>query len=186
MFYFSTSKTTDDYLRSFVRLTESNRRKIVSESHLTTLLQQQQQLQQLQQEQFNKSNTQQQQSLLQQAMNEIDRQQQDIPESFDWRTEGFITPVNNQKSCGSCYAFSIAHCVQGQVFKRTGNIIPLSEQQIVDCSVKTGNHGCGGGSLRTTLKYIQQSGGMMREKDYPYVSAVRMVCHIFLAEKIFS
>lgn len=103
-----------------------------------------------------------------------------LPDSFDWRREGFVTAVNNQKSCGSCYAFSIAHCIQAQVFKRTGRIVPLSEQQIVDCSIKTGNHGCAGGSLRTTLKYVQKSGGLMREQDYPYVSAVSMRIYIYI------
>lgn len=95
-----------------------------------------------------------------------------IPEALDWRDQGFITPPNNQKSCGSCYAFSIAHSVQGQIFKRTGKLVPLSEQQLVDCSVQMGNHGCAGGSLRNTLKYLEHSGGLMREEDYPYTASV--------------
>ena len=39
--------------------------------------------------------------------------EKDIPESLDWREKGFITPENNQRSCGACYAFSIAHSVSG-------------------------------------------------------------------------
>lgn len=64
------------------------------------------------------------------------------PESLDWREKGFITRPMNQKSCGSCYAFSIAHSVEGQLFKRLHRIIELSPQQIVDCSSSSGNHGC--------------------------------------------
>ncbi|XP_017120733.1 procathepsin L [Drosophila elegans] len=92
-----------------------------------------------------------------------------VPESLDWRSKGFITPSQNQQSCGSCYAFSIAESIGGQVFKRTGKILSLSEQQIVDCSVSHGNQGCVGGSLRNTLTYLQSTGGIMRAADYAYV-----------------
>lgn len=52
------------------------------------------------------------------------------------------------------------------------NMIVGSEQQIVDCSTSTGNYGCGGGSLRNTLKYLDKSGGLMAYNDYPYVAKV--------------
>uniref|UniRef100_A0A336KK13 cathepsin L n=1 Tax=Culicoides sonorensis TaxID=179676 RepID=A0A336KK13_CULSO len=95
----------------------------------------------------------------------------DLPLAVDWREEGFVTPPENQKSCGACYAFSIAASVEGQVFARINKIIKLSTQQMVDCSVSHGNHGCSGGSLRNTLRYLEERGGLMREKDYPYVAA---------------
>ncbi|KAH8410590.1 hypothetical protein KR009_005703 [Drosophila setifemur] len=94
----------------------------------------------------------------------------DVPESLDWRKKGFVSPSHNQQTCGSCYAFSIAQSLEGQVFKRTGKILNLSEQQIVDCSVSHGNQGCVGGSLRNTLNYLQSTGGIMRAEDYKYVS----------------
>ncbi|XP_017772618.1 PREDICTED: cathepsin L1-like [Nicrophorus vespilloides] len=93
-----------------------------------------------------------------------------IPEELDWRKKGFITPVYNQRDCGSCYAFSIALVLQAQIFKQTHRLVPLSEQQIVDCSVSNGNYGCGGGSLRNTLRYLDKSGGLMAYSDYPYVA----------------
>lgn len=68
--------------------------------------------------------------------------QKDYPATLDWREKGFVTRPNNQKSCGSCYAFSITHSVEGQLFKRLNRIIELSPQQIVDCSTDYGNHGC--------------------------------------------
>ncbi|CAH0562411.1 unnamed protein product [Brassicogethes aeneus] len=92
----------------------------------------------------------------------------EIPEELNWVEKGFVTPIYNQKDCGSCYAFSIAGAVQGQIFKQTHKLVPLSEQQIVDCSVKSGNFGCGGGSLRNTLRYLEKTGGLMAYSDYPY------------------
>jgi cathepsin L len=96
----------------------------------------------------------------------------EYPPTLDWREKGFVTRAKNQKSCGSCYSFSITHSIEGQLFKRLNRIIELSTQQIVDCSSSFGNHGCAGGSLRTTLKYLESSGGLMREEDYPYVASV--------------
>lgn len=40
------------------------------------------------------------------------------PDELDWRKRGFVTPPSNQKSCGSCYAFSIAHSLEGKTFLR--------------------------------------------------------------------
>lgn len=106
----------------------------------------------------------------------------EIPDELDWREEGFVTAAYNQKSCGSCYAYSIAGCVQGQIFKRTGKIVPLSEQQIVDCSIIMGNHGCTGGSLRNTLRYVEKD-GLMRQQDYPYTASVRYT-QVFHVQKM--
>lgn len=95
-----------------------------------------------------------------------------IPDSLDWRELGFRTESFNQESCGACYAFSVASSIEGQIFRRTGKMVTLSTQQIVDCSAAEGNSGCSGGSLRITLRYLQGSRGLMRNVDYPYESEV--------------
>lgn len=94
-----------------------------------------------------------------------------MPDSLDWRDKGYVTPDINQKTCGSCYAFSIAHAIDGQIMRRIGRVEFVSPQQIVDCSTSAGNKGCAGGSLRYTLQYLQGSGGCMRDSDYPYTSS---------------
>ncbi|KAJ8983092.1 hypothetical protein NQ317_007134 [Molorchus minor] len=99
-----------------------------------------------------------------------------IPEEINWIEKGFKTPTYNQKDCGSCYAFCIAGTIQGQIFKQTEKLVPLSVQQIVDCSIPFGNYGCGGGSLRNTLRYLENVGGFMAYSDYPYVSR-QQKCH---------
>ncbi|XP_063992441.1 cathepsin 8-like isoform X2 [Diachasmimorpha longicaudata] len=91
-----------------------------------------------------------------------------IPTHLDWRKLGFKTKPVNQRDCGSCYAYSIAESIAGQIFKKTGLVIPLSAQQLVDCSTITGNLGCAGGSLRNTMKYFERVGGLMAQVNYPY------------------
>lgn len=95
-----------------------------------------------------------------------------VPDSLDWRQLGYRTHPKNQMTCGSCYAFSITSAIEAQVFRRTGKVVPLSVQQIVDCSSAMGNGGCRGGSLGTTLKYLKSTKGLMRSVDYPYESEV--------------
>ncbi|KAK0169060.1 hypothetical protein PV327_002806 [Microctonus hyperodae] len=91
-----------------------------------------------------------------------------IPTHFDWRKMGFNTEAINQASCGSCYAYSIALCIQAQLFKKKKQMIPLSAQQLIDCSRVTGNLGCLGGSLKNTLRYLEKALGIMAQDVYPY------------------
>ncbi|XP_033213756.1 cathepsin L1-like [Belonocnema kinseyi] len=105
-----------------------------------------------------------------QMLSAAPRQSSKIPKYLDWRECGFMTPPRNQRDCGSCYAYSIAGTIEGQLFKHNGKLITLSEQQLVDCSSTTGNLGCTGGSLKNTLRYLDRSKGIMSGASYPYVA----------------
>lgn len=98
-----------------------------------------------------------------------------LPSSVDWVKDGAVTPVKNQGSCGSCWTFSTSGALEGAWKVATGNLVSLSEQQLVDCSTNDGNSGCNGGSMDAAFTYLE-SHNFCTESSYPYEQKQGKVC----------
>jgi C1A family cysteine protease len=91
----------------------------------------------------------------------------DAPESWNWMDQKVLGPVKDQGFCGSCWAFSTIGNIEALNTIKTGELVQLSEQQLVDCDTEV-DEGCNGGLMENAFQYLMEK-GCMKEEDYPYV-----------------
>ncbi|XP_059155054.1 digestive cysteine proteinase 1-like [Physella acuta] len=101
---------------------------------------------------------------------------QDVPDQWDWRLQGAVTPVKDQAHCGSCWSFSATGAMEGAYFLKNGHLERLSEQQLVDCSWGFNNFGCNGGYQTAAFNYTIQNGGIANEEQYGHYLAIDGFC----------
>lgn len=93
--------------------------------------------------------------------------------SVDWtNTSGFraVSPVKDQGSCGSCWAFSATEQVETVYAMKNGVDAPeFSTQQVVACD--DDSLGCNGGDTVSGWNYLSNFGGIEFARDYPDTSS---------------
>ncbi|MGQ9603472.1 MAG: C1 family peptidase [bacterium] len=66
-----------------------------------------------------------------------------LPSYFNWCDQGGCTPIKNQGSCGSCWAFATVGPLESNIKIKDGITVDLSEQWLVSCNQE--GWGCNGG-----------------------------------------
>jgi len=96
-----------------------------------------------------------------------------VPESWDWRDHGAVTPIGNQQQCGSSPYWAAVGAIEGvHVISGQGSLVSLSVQQVVDCSQNPpyNNAGCNGGMMNISLEYVRDNHGIETNVSYPYTA----------------
>eukprot|EP00978_Attheya_sp_CCMP212_P011411 scaffold28117_cov56-Attheya_sp.AAC.13 len=97
-----------------------------------------------------------------------------LPSSIDWRESKVVTEVRNQGGCGSCWAFSAIEVLESHVALQTGNLLDLSEQELLSCMSNPrqcgGNGGCTGANAELAYDFVAKM-GIVTDADMTYVSA---------------
>lgn len=102
-----------------------------------------------------------------------------LPEQYDWRLYGAVTPVKDQSVCGSCWSFGTIGHIEGAYFlKNGGNLVRLSQQALVDCSWGYGNNGCDGGEDFRAYNWMMHVGGVPTEEEYGGYLGQDGYCHV--------
>ncbi|PIN18825.1 Cysteine proteinase Cathepsin L [Handroanthus impetiginosus] len=83
-----------------------------------------------------------------------------VPSSMDWRKKGAVTGVKDQGQCAVA-------ATEGINQLKTGKLISLSEQELVDCDTSE-DQGCNGGLMDYAFEFIIKNHGLTTESNYPY------------------
>lgn len=94
------------------------------------------------------------------------------PSSVDWRSKNVVTPVKDQGQCGSCWSFSASGAMEGAWALSKGQLLSMSEQELVDCAgLKYGSMGCNGGLMEGAFNFAIDK-GICADASYAYTSGV--------------
>jgi len=94
-----------------------------------------------------------------------------LPDTWDWRAQGMVTPVKDQGACGSCWAFSSIEAIESAWMINGNSQSIMAPQELVDCTMSpvTDNMGCNGGWYFWSYDWLADN-FTMEESDYPYTA----------------
>jgi cathepsin L len=93
-----------------------------------------------------------------------------VPDAFDWRDKKVVQVIKDQGKCGSCWAFGAIAAQESAWAIANGQLLSLSEQNLVDCVALS--LGCSGGNADIAYLWVllTQDGYFNTEANYPYTA----------------
>jgi hypothetical protein len=96
---------------------------------------------------------------------------QALPPAYNWCDQGGCTPVRDQGSCGSCWAFATVGALESALEIRRNLTTDLSEQYLLSCN--TSGFDCGGGWFAHDYHWFakpsgEPEAGAVLEYSFPY------------------
>gem|GEM_PF-2876592 len=99
----------------------------------------------------------------------------DLPVRFDWRDYDGVTPVKDQDTCGSCWAFATVGVLECAIKLKDNVIEDLSEQWLVTCNVDGWSCAAGGFAAHDYYAGVKfdpcDETGAVLEADCPYTAS---------------
>ena len=97
------------------------------------------------------------------------------PSSFNWKSHGKTSPVKDQLvngavTCNAGWAFATVAALESAQLIVSSICVTYSEQQLIDCSGGSDNHGCSGGLMSNSFEYLNNEGGINGDTDYAYTA----------------
>lgn len=102
-----------------------------------------------------------------------------LASSYNWCDLGGCTPVKNQGSCGSCWAFGTVGSLETNIKIKDAQTKDLAEQYLLSCN--TEGYSCNGGWWvhdyhRSKIPSGEPAAGAVYEADFPY-RASKVACN---------
>ena len=91
------------------------------------------------------------------------------PSKYDLRTLGKVTPVRDQGTSGSCWAFSTYGSLESSILVSTGQSLDLSENNLKNTAGFDWGPNSGGNDMMSTA-YLTRWSGPVSESADPYQS----------------
>jgi len=89
-----------------------------------------------------------------------------LPASFDLRTEGRVSPVRNQSTCGCCWAFGVYGSLESTMLP--SQAVDYSENSLKNASWFDKSYGANAGNADIAMAYLVRWSGPVAEADDPY------------------